>query len=449
VDQKTKLLANSITKLLKRGAERNIRRMINKTHDADVASVLEIFDTEARISVFQLISDPERQAHILSHLNKKFQVEIAHIFEIEKLQQLLGIMDSDDAADLLGHLPDELSQLALRGLNKDELQEVEELMSYPEDSAGGLMSSEFLTIEESLTVSESIQKIQSMDEDLISFYIYVVNESSRLVGVLSLKQLLLSRPQDALKDIMSTDVISVNIATDQNEVARVVEKYDFLSLPVIDENNDLVGVITVDDVIDVIREEAAEDIQAMGMGGAGLDESYWTHIRARVPWLSLALSGGVLCFFILWTTLKPFQIDPTLMSAICLLPLTFFLVSTLSSQTVTMLVSFLRTHAASTPKSWSDLKKEFFVGLSLSLLMCVLFLGGSWITQGFMHIPLILTGVLGLQMLTTLLVSMGVPLLIGRLNFDPIVSGPSVSMILSNIFSTGILVFYYAVWSIS
>lgn len=274
MDQKTKLLANSITKLLRRGAERNIRRIINKTHDADVASVLEVLDTEGRISVFQLISDPERQAKILSHLNKKFQTEIAQVYELSKLQKLLGIMDSDDAADLLGHLPEELSQKVLSGLGTDELQDVEELLSYPEDSAGGLMGSEFLTINEALSVRESIEKIQTMDEDLISFYIYVVNDASRLVGVLSLKQLLLSRPQDILKDIMSTDVISVSISTEQTEVARIVEKYDFLSLPVTDENGELVGVITVDDVIDVIREEAAEDIQALGIGGANLDESY-------------------------------------------------------------------------------------------------------------------------------------------------------------------------------
>lgn len=446
MDQKTKLLASSISKLLRRGAERNIRRIINKTHDADVASVLEVFDTDARIAVFQLIPDPERQANILSHLNKKCQLEIAHVYEIEKLQKFLGFMDSDDAADLLGNLPEELSQLVLSGLNRDELQEVEELMSYPEDSAGGLMSSEFLTINESLTVRESIETIQSMDEDLISFYIYVINDSKRLVGVLSLKQLLLSRPQDTLRDIMSTDVISVNLVTEQNEVARIVEKYDFLSLPVIDDNHYLVGVITVDDVIDVIREEAAEDIQAMAMGGAHLDESYWTHLKARIPWLLLAGCGGALCYFLLWTTLQPFHLDNNLRNAICLLPLGFFVVSTLSSQTATMLISFLRVHAASSQRAWDDLRKELLIGLSLSIFMSALFVAITFATQLWVHVPIVLGVVLALQMFSSILVSMGLPLLIGRMNFDPIVSAPSLTMILSNVFSVGILVFYYAIW---
>ena len=199
MDNRIRMLATSVTKLYRRGAERNIQKIIDKTHDADVAAVLETIDTSGRISVFQMISDLERQASILSHMGKNFQNELAHVLEISTLQKLLSQMESDDAADLLGHLPEEMSQKILKGLKKDELQDVEELMGYPEDSAGGLMSSEFLTMEETLTVSEAIQKIQESGEDLITFYIYVTNEAEQLVGVLSLKQLLLSKPREGLK----------------------------------------------------------------------------------------------------------------------------------------------------------------------------------------------------------------------------------------------------------
>lgn len=445
MDQRTKMLATSVGKLMRRGAEGNIRRIINKTHDADVASVLETLDTSERMSVFQLIPTPERQANILSHIGKNYQIEIAHMLEIGKLQKLLSMMDSDDAADLLGHLPEELSQQVLSGLNKDELQEVEELLSYPEDSAGGLMSSEFLTINESFTVRESIEMIQAMNEDLISFYIYVVNDTSRLVGVLSLKQLLLSRPQDVLRDIMSTDVISVGLSTNQHEVAQIVEKYDFLSLPVVDENYQLVGVITVDDVIDVIREKAAEDIQAMGMGGADLDEAFWTHVKARVPWLLFSFGGGLACHFLLWTMLNPLHIESLLLNSICILPMVFFLVSTLSSQTVATLISLIRTHATSTPRSWLDLKKELAINFSLTLLLCSLFAGFAVVVNGFVLVPVDLSIVLALQLIATLLVSMGLPLFIRRLNFDPIVLAPSVTMIVANVTAVAILVLYYAI----
>lgn len=444
MDQRTKMLATSIGKLMRRGAEGNIRRIINKTHDADVASVLESLDTSGRISVFQLIPDAERQASILSHIGKNSQIEIAHVLEIGKLQKLLSMMDSDDAADLLGHLPDELSQQVLSGLNKDDLQEVEELLSYPDDSAGGLMSSEFLTINESLTVRETIEKIQAMNEDLISFYIYVVNDTSRLVGVLSLKQLLLSRPQEVLREIMSTDVISASLSTNQNEVAQIVEKYDFLSLPVVDENHQLVGVITVDDVIDVIREKAVEDIQAMGMGGADVGESYWAHIRARLPWLLFSFGGGLVCHFLLWTMLAPLGLDSLLLNSICIMPLVFFMVSTLSSQTVTTLVNLIRAHATSTPRSWLDLKKEFAINASFTLLFTILFAGFGIVVNGFVLIPLDLSLVFVLQLFGTFLVSMGLPLFIRRLNFDPIVLAPSVTMIVANVIAVATMVLYYA-----
>lgn len=445
MDNRTKMLATTITKLYRRGAERNIRTIVNKTHNADVASVLEILDTEGRISVFQLIPDPERQADILSHMSKNTQLEIAHVLEVSKLQQLLSKMDSDDAADFLGHLPEEMSQSILSGLKTDELQDVEELMAYPEDSAGGLMGSEYLTMREGFTVSEAIKEIQSIDEDLISFYIYVVNDSERLVGVLSLKQLLLSRPNESLNNIMSMDVISVDVTTDQNEVAKTVEKYDFLSLPVVDESKNLVGVITVDDVIDVIREEAEEDFHAMGMGGAPLDESTWIHIKARMPWLFLAALGGSVGYFILWRTLKPFNIEVVLHNSIALLPLMFLIISTLSSQTVTMLVSFLRTHSATTKKSWKDLKKEFSVGIILAFSFSIIFVIVALALRTVVSVPLGLGGLLGLQMFGAMLISVSIPLFIGRLNFDPIVAAPSVSMILSNIYAIGILVVYHAI----
>ena len=442
MDNRTKMLATSITKLHRRGAERNIRRIINKTHDVDVAEVLATMDTDGRISVFQLINEPERQAEILSHLSKNLQIELAHVLEVSKLQQLLAMMDSDDAADFLGHLPDEMSQKILSGLKQDELQEVEELMGYPEDSAGGLMSSEFLTMNEELTVEQAIAEIQGQEEDFTAFYIYVVNDSQQLVGVLSLKQLLLSRRTEVLKEIMSMDVISVNVSTEQAEVAHVVERYDFLSLPVIDGSQKLVGIITVDDVIDVIREEAEDDFFAMGMTGASLDESIWTHITARIPWLILASLGGAICYVLLWNTLTPFSLEYMLQNSVSILPIVFLLISTLSSQTVTMIVSLVRN--SKNKSVWQAVRKELLIGFCLSAGVVVAFIALSYIIKPWFALPVGLSLLLGIQMLAALIVSTIIPLFIARLNFNPLVSAPSISMILSNISAVGILVAYYA-----
>ena len=444
MDIRTKMLANSISKLYRRGAEKNIRGILEKTHNVDVATVLEVLNTEEKISIFQWVGDSQRQAHILSHLEKNSQSEIIYVLQIEELQKIFSKMESDDAADLLASLPETMSQQILSGLEKNEQEEVEELMTYPSDSAGGLMSSEYLTLKEGFTVNQAIEKIQSMDEDLMSFYIYVVNDSSHLVGVLSLKQLLLSRPKEKLSKIMSTEVISVKLGSHQREVARVVEKYDFLSVPVVDESSKLVGVITVDDIIDVIRKGAEEDIQAMGMGVASLESSSWVHFKSRLPWLILAALGGGTGSFLLWNFLKSFKINESLMSNMVFLPLCLLIVSTMSNQTVTLLVGFLRFHGVTTRKFWLDLKKEFTVSLGLSFSFTCLLAVSIYSFQGNISQSLSLGALLGFQMLGAFVISVSVPLFIGRLRFDPIVVAPSVSVILSNVYAVASLVFSYA-----
>ena len=160
----------------------------------------------------------------------------------------------------------------------------------------------------------------------------------------------------------------------------------------------------------------------------------------------IAFIGGAFCYFSMWTTLKPFKLDDKLQNALCLFPLSFFLVSTLSSQTVTMLVGFLRTHATSTEKSWLDLKKEMTVGLSLMTLLTLLFIVFGYVIRSFIPVPISLSVVLAVQLLMALFLAISLPLVIHRLNFNPIVSAPSLSTILSNVFSVTILIFYYAVW---
>jgi magnesium transporter len=259
MDARTRMLKATVSKLFRRGAEGNIRRILMRTHTADVASLLENLSTEERIAVFSHISSIDQKAEVISYLKESTQVEILSILTNPEVQEIVSRMDRDDAADLLRRLPEESSKSILNAMVKVDSEEVEELMGYPEGTAGALMSSELIALDENLTASEAIAAIQREDDDHVAFYIYVTNKRDQLVGVLSLKQLILSRPQQVLRDIMSTDVISVQLTTPHTEVAHVVEKYDFLSVPVVDQEHKLVGVITVDDVIDVIREEATED----------------------------------------------------------------------------------------------------------------------------------------------------------------------------------------------
>jgi magnesium transporter len=237
-------------------------------------------------------------------------------------------------------------------------------MGYPEDSAGGLMTTEFLFMDENMTVAQAIQKIHESEEDLISFYIYVVNESQQLVGVLSLKQIILNRPQVLLKDIMNTHVLSVDLTTEQIEVAKIVEKYDFLSLPVVDASQKLVGLITVDDVIDVIREEASDDLTMRGMAGVSGLATFWEHITSRLPWFLVYMFGGLICFFTLYRGFFLGQ-RPVPWELICIIPMALFLVTLLSNQTATVTIDYLKASKDKFLGLSSFLKQE----LTLSLLM--------------------------------------------------------------------------------
>lgn len=380
IDSRTKMLTATVLKLFRRGAEGNIRRIVERAHTADVASLLENLDTEERLAVFHLIHNNDRKAEIVSYLPESIQNELFSILEAHEAQGIVSRMDQDDAADLLGHLPEEVSKPILSSMVEEDSAMVEELMSYPADSAGGLMSPEIFSLQESMTVGQAVQALQKEDEDVVTFYIYVVNANEQLVGVLSLKHLLLTRPSTLLKDVMSTGVISVNLSTNQADVAHIVEKYDFLSVPVVDDNRKLVGIITVDDVIDVIREEAEEDLLSMGRVGISSREDFVGHLKARFPWTFLSLVGGLACFTILRLLVNPTQVSTAsfwLMTAF--LPTLLTVASTCAHQSSTYAVGAMKSGQFQLSR---QVTMELILGLSFGFIYGLILAGLSLAISG-------------------------------------------------------------------
>jgi magnesium transporter len=438
IEERSKKLAVTMSKLYRRGAERNIRKIIAKSHSADMAGVLESLETEERISIFQLVPTVEMKAQILSHMSQSLQGEISLVLNPNEVQEILSQMQTDDAADLLSHLPEELSKAILKGMPLEDVQEVEELMGYPDDSAGAIMNPEVLTLDENQTVSQAIQKIQDSEEDLISFYVYVVNDAGHLVGVLSLKQLILHRPQVILKDIMETGVISVEVITSQMEVAKIVEKYDFLALPVIDTDKKLLGVITVDDVIDVIREEASEEMLSRGMAGFSGEESFWGHFRARLPWFFVCLMGGLICFYALYGGVFR-QNSNVPWELICMIPMALFLVTILSNQTATLTVDFLRSGKNITDGWTLFFKQEFMLAFFMGALLSVVSLG-LLLTLNVENESYYLFSLSFLVLvIISVLLSIFTPILYQRWSEDVSVATIPISVIVSNVASILIL----------
>ena len=296
------LLVDSLRRLVRRGADAHLRRIVEKTRSEDVASALaELPPREGHAVFAMLVEEPARAAEICSAWESGGLAELLEGFDADVLKPVFAELVDDDAADILATLPETLRAAILEQLEDAESEQIEELMRYAEDTAGGIMTTDFFALDKELTAREAIVTLQENPDTEVVFYVYCVNEEGTLVGVLSLRQLLLVRPSTLLKEVMNSDVLSATVTLDQEEVATIVARYDLLALPVVDEFNKLVGIISVDDVIDVLREEATEDM--MRMAGLGDHDvvlgSTAGAVRTRIPWLLAAVGGGLGAAFLI------------------------------------------------------------------------------------------------------------------------------------------------------
>lgn len=437
IEDRTRMLTTTIYKLYRRGALRNIQKIIVKTHTADVASVLQSLEFAIGLSVLKLEPSLDKRAAILSYLNPELQKKIFLNLEKKEIRDIISRMESDDAADVLGRLPEELSAEILNLMKEEDSEGVVDLMGYPVDSAGGLMSTDVLAFDKEMTVADAIKSIQGQEhENTISFYVYVVNDAYQLVGVLSLKELLLSRPTDRLKEIMAVDFISVSVTTHQDAVAKTVERYDFLAIPVLDDSSKLVGVITVDDIIDVIRKEAKDDLLAMGRASP-TDWSLRGHLRARLPWLSLAFVGGFICFLIIrWVV----ESNESSWIVWAFAPLVLSMSATSVQQSASVAVGFIRSDLFEAEKYHRHLFKELQIGSVLAAVFSLLTLAMGYIVlreHRAFSLPLVMA------LAIPLVASHGIgglfPFVLHKMGIDPAVASIPLATFAADILAVGVL----------
>ena len=267
-------------------------------HFADVAEILDKLSNEEAKFIYFLV-DEDTQADILMELDEEVRDRFLSSLSIKEIADQLENLDSNDAADILGELSEDKIQEVISQMDDDEAAEdIVDLLNYDEDTAGGLMQKEFLQAHIDWPVNRTIVELRKQAEDVEKVYnIFVVDDSNRLLGVLSLKRLLFSNVKTKIADLyQSKNIISVNTSDSAEEVAAVMEKYDLVSVPVVDYQNKLVGRITLDDIVDFIKEEADKDFQlATGITEPiERDASIWRVARARLPWLIIGLLGGTL-----------------------------------------------------------------------------------------------------------------------------------------------------------
>src|SRR5262252_2390886 len=287
------LVLDSVKRLVRLGANPNLLNLLQKQHPADLAQIFSELQERDRQAAFSLLADRNGRLAMeaVSELGPENGAALLATRSAEDIAKLAQEIPSDDAAALIDYLPEDLSAAVLDLMRPKESGVVENLLEYAERTAGRIMNPNVFALSEDLTAGEAITALQQARDVEMVFYLYVVDERRHLVGVVSLRRLLLVSPETPLKRIMTADLISARVDMDQEEVARQVASYNLLAIPVVDEENKLVGVITVDDVIDVIKEEATEDIYRLA-GVAG-DERVFTPavelLRKRLPWLGIQL----------------------------------------------------------------------------------------------------------------------------------------------------------------
>jgi magnesium transporter len=418
--QRLNLMLDSVIRLVRRGALPNAINLLTKLRPVDIAQILSQLQTYERETLFKGFThhDLTKAAEAVSEMETEMAVALLSKLEKEDVTHLLQELPSDDAALLVGEMPEELREELLDTMKIEHSTDVQELLGFADETAGRIMTPDYFALDEEMTVSEAITALQRRSEDFeMAFYLYVVDSRNHLLGVVSLRQLLLNPPSTPLRKIMIGDVIKVSTDTDQEEVARIVATYNLLAVPVIDEENKLAGIITVDDIIDVMREEATEDIYALA--GVDADDralgSAMTSVKLRLPWLGLSLGTALLGVAVVQFYMATIQ--HFILLAV-LIPVVVTMGSYAATQTMTVVVRGIGLGEINWETSWRVILKEGLVGLITGLLVGLLLFAiiGFWFDWK-------LGGILAVTMIISLLIAgvIGtlIPVLLKRFRFDP------------------------------
>jgi len=294
-------LLDNISLLIDQQANTSIKTIFADLHSADIAEIVNHLKFDDAVYTFKLL-DNESAGEVVPELNENLREKIFLELEPKNIAAIVDELETDDAADVVSDLPDEVAEKVLDKINPEDSEDVKELLQYDEETAGGLMNSDFVFVNENATVSDAIEEVRkNSDEFEHIYFIYVLAEDEKLIGQVLLKSLLTNPPSANIKTTVEEDLIFVTSEIDQEEVADVMDKYDLVAIPVVDENKRMLGRITIDDVVDVIQEEASEDLQKFA--GLSDDEEFTDSTFKvsgnRLPWLAVSLFGEMISAVVL------------------------------------------------------------------------------------------------------------------------------------------------------
>ena len=414
------LALDSVRRLQRIGATANLLNLLQKQHPADLAQIFgELLDRD-REAVFSLLAERNGRLAMeaVSELGPEAGAALLATRPAEEIARLAQEIPSDDAAALIDDLPAELSTAVLDLMRPDESGVVEHLLEYDDQTAGRIMNPNVFALSEDITVGEAIVELQGSRDVEMVFYLYVVDQRRHLVGVVSLRRLLVVSPETPLKRIMTTDLISAQVDVDQEEVARQVASYNLLAIPVTDEENKLVGIITVDDVIDVIKDEATEDIYRLAgvAGDESINTPAWESLRKRLPWLTVNLGTAFLAASVV--ALFESTIDRVTALAV-FMPIVAGMGGNAATQTLTVIVRGIALGELNWTNSRRALSKEALVGIGNGVALGILAALVAWVTRGSPALGLVLGAAMIVNMFVAATAGTLIPLGLRAANVDP------------------------------
>ena len=420
-------ILSSIRELIEKKNQGALLNLLIDLHPADIADLLTDLKKDERKYLFPLLP-AEKASAVLTELDPPIVDQILEDVSEQRLSTLVDKMDSDDAADIISELPDDVAQSVLEQIPDEISEDVKELLLYDEDTAGGIMALEFVSVKNKSTVNQTIKAIRRVRKKMKTVHtIWVTNDDEKLLGSVSLTDLVLAKGKTLISKIINKDIKYVYTDMDQEEVAIFFRKYDLVTLPVVNSSHQLVGQITIDDIIDVVEEEASEDISLFaGASDEELQEDSFLKISwVRLPWLMVAFVGQLIAAFIIQ------QFEGTLVQIIALtffMPVIMAMGGNSGIQSSIIVIRGLATGEISVESTWRRFFREFRVSLFIGLIFGVIMLlvVGLWLGNYMMG--LIIGFALNLVILQATLFGGLIPFLLKRADIDPaLASGPFIT----------------------
>ncbi|WP_298901440.1 magnesium transporter [uncultured Psychroserpens sp.] len=420
--------------------DKTLKLLLNEFHYADIAEILDELDLDDSIYVIKLL-DSETTSYILTELDDDTREKVLENLSAKEIAEEVEELDTDDAADIIAELPEERQAEVISRIEDDEhREEITELLAYDDDTAGSLMAKELVKVYETWTVAGCLRRIRGQAKEVTRVHsIYVVDKEEKLIGRLSLKDLIVAKSEQKIADIAKDNVDYVNVEDDVEDVAKVMAKYDLEAIPVVDNEQTLLGRITIDDIVDVLKEEADKDYQlAAGITqDVEADDSIIELTRARLPWLFLGLVGGVGAFLIMEGFQNTFEKYAVLFF---FTPLIAAMAGNVGVQSSAIIVQGLANDDVKGSINSRLLKEMFLAALNGTILALFLFLF-VWATKGEFYTALAISASLIAVIIVAGLIGTFVPLFLNKRGIDPaIATGPFITTS-NDIF--GILIYFW------